>query len=158
MIAVYTCTCKKCGLGYVFKMGRRLLIVDDEPDMLDFLDRVFRREYEVLRAQSVEEALTLFARGPLDVIVTDRRMPRRSGLELLELAYQQQPQAVRVLLTGYADSLVDEKVEQWKLVDAWVSKPIDSASLKEAIALAIQKRTAALAAVTAAPKPAKPVK
>ena len=153
-----TCTCKKCGLGYAFAMGRRLLIVDDEPDMLDFLDRVFRRDYEVLRAQSVEEAVALFARGPLDVIVTDRRMPRRSGLELLELAYQQQPQAVRVLLTGYADSLVDEKVEQWKLVDAWVSKPIDSASLKEAIALAIQKRTAALAAVTAAPKPAKPVK
>jgi CheY-like chemotaxis protein len=124
-------------------MGRRLLIVDDEPDMLDFLDRVFRREYEVLRAQSVEEAVTLFAKGPLDVIVTDRRMPRRSGLELLELAFAQQPQAVRVLLTGYADSLVDEKVEQWKLVDAWVSKPIDSASLKEAIALAVQKRLAA---------------
>ena len=156
MIAVYTCTCKKCGLRYVSEMGRRLLIVDDEPDMLDFLDRVFRREYEVLRAQSVEEAVTLFARGPLDVIVTDRRMPRRSGLELLELAYQQQPQAVRVLLTGYADSLVDEKVEQWKLVDAWVSKPIDSASLKEAIALAIQKRSAALAALAA--KPTKPVK
>lgn len=126
-------------------MGRRLLIVDDEPDMLDFLDRVFRRDYEVLRAQSVEEAVALFARGPLDVIVTDRRMPRRSGLELLELAFKQQPQAVRVLLTGYADSLVDEKVEQWKLVDAWVSKPIDSASLKEAIALAVQKRIAAAA-------------
>ena len=157
MNAVCTCTCKKCGLRYDSVMGRRLLIVDDEPDMLDFLDRVFRREYEVLRAQSVEEALTLFARGPLDVIVTDRRMPRRSGLELLELAFAQQPQAVRVLLTGYADSLVDEKVEQWKLVDAWVSKPIDSASLKEAIALAIQKRTAALAAANV-PKSPKPVK
>ena len=64
------------------------------------------------------------------MIVTDRRMPRRSGLELLEIAAQRQPQAVRVLLTGYADSLVDEKVAQWRLVDAWVSKPIDSAALK----------------------------
>ncbi len=121
-------------------MGRRLLIVDDEPDMLDFLDRVFRREYEVLRAQSVEEALALLDRGPLDVIVTDRRMPRRSGLELLEIAAQRQPQAIRVLLTGYADSLVDEKVTQWRLVDAWVSKPIDSAALKESIAQAFGKR------------------
>jgi DNA-binding NtrC family response regulator len=67
-------------------MGRRLLIVDDEPDMLDFLDRVFRREYEVVRAQSVEEALPHVDGGKLDVIVTDRRMPRRSGLELLEIA------------------------------------------------------------------------
>jgi len=123
-------------------MGRRLLIVDDEPDMLDFLDRVFRREYEVVRAQSVEEAVRHFDAGPFDVIVTDRRMPRRSGLELLELAAQRQPQAVRVLLTGYADSLVDEKVAQWRLVDAWVSKPIDSAALKQSIEQAIQKRLA----------------
>jgi DNA-binding NtrC family response regulator len=121
-------------------MARRLLIVDDEPDMLDFLDRVFRREYEVVRAQSVEEALGHFDRGTFDVIVTDRRMPRRSGLELLEIAAQRQPQAVRVLLTGYADSLVDEKVAQWRLVDAWVSKPIDSAALKEAIEQAIERR------------------
>jgi DNA-binding NtrC family response regulator len=123
-------------------MARRLLIVDDEPDMLDFLDRVFRREYEVLRAQSVEEALIRLDDGQLDVIVTDRRMPRRSGLELLEIAAQRQPQAVRVLLTGYADSLVDEKVAQWRLVDAWVSKPIDSAALKQSILAAIEKRTA----------------
>ena len=111
--------------------------------MLDFLDRVFRREYEVVRALSVDEALAQFDKGPLDVIVTDRRMPRRSGLELLELAAQRQPQAVRVLLTGYADSLVDEKVAQWRLVDAWVSKPIDSAALKQSIVQAIAKRSAA---------------
>jgi DNA-binding NtrC family response regulator len=122
-------------------MGRRLLIVDDEPDMLDFLDRVFRREYEVTRAQSVEEALGRLEGMTFDVIVTDRRMPRRSGLDLLEVAAEKQPGAVRVLLTGYADSLVDEKVAQWRLVDAWVSKPIDSAALKQSIAQAIEKRT-----------------
>ena len=130
-------------LLYAVAVGRRLLIVDDEVDMLDFLDRVFRREYEVVRAQSVEEALRRFDDGPLDVIVTDRRMPRRSGLELLEAASQRHPNAVRVLLTGYADSLVDEKVAQWRLVDAWVSKPIDSVALKESIAQAIEKRSAA---------------
>jgi CheY-like chemotaxis protein len=101
---------------------------------------VFRREYEVVRAQSVEEALRRLEDGPLDVIVTDRRMPRRSGLELLELAANSQPQAVRVLLTGYADSLVDEKIAQWRLVDAWVSKPIDSAALKQSIDQALKKR------------------
>ena len=122
-------------------MGRRLLIVDDEPDMLDFLDRVFRREYEVIRAQSVDEAVQHVESQALDVIVTDRRMPRRSGLELLEFAAKKQPQAIRVLLTGYADSLVDEKVAQWRLVDAWVSKPIDSAALKSSIEQAFKKRS-----------------
>ncbi len=117
-----------------------MLIVDDEPDMLDFLDRVFRREYEVRRAQSVEEALRQLDDGPIDIIVTDRRMPRRSGLELLEIVSRTCPKAVRVLLTGYAESLVNEKVAQWQLVDAWVSKPIDSAALKAAIAAAKARR------------------
>lgn len=125
----------------VVLMAARLLIVDDEVDMLDFLDRVFRREYEVVRAQSVDEAVRHLEGERLDVIVTDRRMPRRSGLELLEVAAARQPHAVRVLLTGYADSLVDEKVAQWRLVDAWVSKPIDSAALKTSIAQAIAKRS-----------------
>jgi DNA-binding NtrC family response regulator len=113
----------------------RLLIVDDENDMLDFLERVFRRDFEVVRCHSVDEAERAMSPGPaFDVVITDRRMPRRSGLELLEVLARQSPQTLRVLLTGYADSLVDEKLEQWALVDAWVSKPIDSAALKRAIA------------------------
>ena len=113
----------------------RLLLVDDEKDMLDFLERVFRRDYDVVRCQSVEEAeQQLVVDGkPVDVVITDRRMPRRGGLELLEIVASRCPQTLRVLLTGYADSLVDEKVAQWRLVDAWISKPIDSAALKQAI-------------------------
>lgn len=121
-------------------MGSRLLIVDDEKDMLDFLERVFRRDYEVLRAASVEEAEAALSTGPVEVVITDRRMPRRGGLELLEIMAKQHPKTVRVLLTGYADSLVDEKVAQWKLVDAWISKPIDSAALKQAVADALARR------------------
>jgi DNA-binding NtrC family response regulator len=124
-------------------MAPRLLIVDDEQDMLDFLERVFRREYEVSRAQSVEEAeKQLQDNSAYDVVITDRRMPRRSGLELLEIVSRSCPKAVRILLTGYAESLVNEKVAQWALVDAWVSKPIDSAALKAAIEEAKARRTA----------------
>jgi DNA-binding NtrC family response regulator len=119
----------------------RLLIVDDEGDMLDFLERVFRRDYEVTRASSVEEAEQALAAFAVDLIITDRRMPKRSGLELLEIVAAKHPDAVRVLLTGYADSLVgDEKVTQWRLVDAWVSKPIDSVALREAVAEAVERR------------------
>jgi DNA-binding NtrC family response regulator len=120
----------------------RMLIVDDEKDMLDFLERVFRREYEVSRAHSVDEAESVLKSATVDVVITDRRMPRRGGLELLEYLSKQHPRTVRVLLTGYADSLVDEKVAQWKLVDAWISKPIDSAALKEAVSDALSRRRA----------------
>jgi DNA-binding NtrC family response regulator len=116
-------------------MATRLLIVDDEKDMLDFLERVFRRDFEVVRCSSVDEAeRELFKAGvAADVVITDRRMPRRSGLELLEACATKSPQTLRILLTGYADSLVDEKVTQWALVDAWISKPIDSAALRKAV-------------------------
>jgi len=120
----------------------RMLIVDDEKDMLDFLERVFRREFEVFRAHSVDEAEAALKSGTVDVVITDRRMPRRGGLELLEYLSKQHPRTVRVLLTGYADSLVDEKVAQWKLVDAWISKPIDSAALKQAVTDALSRRRA----------------
>ena len=80
------------------------------------------------------------AEDAFDVVITDRRMPRRSGLELLEIVSKQCPRAVRILLTGYAESLVNEKVAQWALVDAWVSKPIDSLALKQAITEAIARR------------------
>jgi DNA-binding NtrC family response regulator len=116
-------------------MAARLLIVDDEKDMLDFLERVFRRDFEVVRCASVDEAEQQLIRDgvPADIVITDRRMPRRGGLELLEMVAARAPGTLRVLLTGFADSLVDEKVTQWALVDAWISKPIDSAALRKAI-------------------------
>jgi response regulator RpfG family c-di-GMP phosphodiesterase len=118
-----------------------LLIVDDEEDMLDYLERVFRRDYHVLRAQSVDEAIAALDKvDAVDVIITDRRMPRRSGLELLEIAAARMPDTVRVLLTGYAESLINEKISQWALVDAWISKPIDAVALREAVAAAVAKR------------------
>ncbi len=119
---------------------RRLLIVDDEPDMLDFLERVFRRDYVVVRARSVDEAEVELAREPVDVVVTDRRMPRRHGLELLEVVARLYPATIRVLLTGYADSAVNESVAQMSLVDAWVQKPIDSQALRQTVAQAVLQR------------------
>jgi DNA-binding NtrC family response regulator len=121
-------------------MARRLLIVDDENDMLDFLERVFRRDFDILRAHSVEEAERFLSDYVFDVVITDRRMPRRGGLELIAILAERQPRAMRVLLSGYADSLLDEQHEHWKLVDAWISKPIDSASLRQTIADALARK------------------
>ena len=116
-------------------MMPRLRVVDDEPDMLDFVERVFRREYQVERALSVEEALPLLESGKLDVLITDQRMPRRSGVELLDRAAVLQPQAVRVLLSGYS-----EPDEGSAFADAHVHKPVDADSLRQAVADARARR------------------
>src|SRR5207248_1710401 len=105
-----------------------MLVVDDEVDILDFIERVFRREYRVRRAQSVDEALVVMAAESLDVLITDHRMPRRSGFELLDRAQSLQPGAVRVLLTGYA-----ELGEPPPGADAYVTKPVDGDTLRQVV-------------------------
>lgn len=120
---------------------RRLLVVDDEQDILDFVERVFRREYLVERASSVEDALPILEGKAVDVLITDQRMPKRSGCELLDRAAALQPKAVRVLLSGYADT------DGARLrADAHLIKPIDGETLREAVAQAVYRRVAPPAA------------
>jgi hypothetical protein len=62
----------------------RMLVVDDEPDNLDLLYRTFRRECNVLRAESGHEALkVLEEHGEVAVIISDQRMPEMKGTEFL---------------------------------------------------------------------------
>jgi len=115
----------------------RLLVVDDEHDILDFVERVFRRDYLVERASSVEEALPLLERGVVDVIISDRRMPHQSGEQLLSRAAALQPAALRILLTGYS-----EETAASEAVDAWLHKPVDAEELTAAVAEAQARRAA----------------
>lgn len=84
----------------------RILLVDDEPCVLDGLARLLRREFIVETATSAPMALALLheaGREPFEVIVSDARMPGMDGVRLLVIARDVMPDAVRVLLTGQAD-------------------------------------------------------
>jgi putative two-component system response regulator len=81
----------------------RLLIVDDEADILDSIKRTFRRDYEVLTANSGQAAIDLLQVEQVDLIISDQRMPDVTGDEVLKFAMQHQPTAIRIMLTGYAD-------------------------------------------------------
>ncbi|BBL72486.1 response regulator [Methylogaea oryzae] len=81
-----------------------LLLVDDEPLILEALKRAFRKRYEVLTADSGDDAIALLRSRPVDLIICDQRMPRVTGVEVLKQALELQPDAVRILLTGYSDS------------------------------------------------------
>ena len=94
----------------------KILVVDDEPDNLDLLDRVLSPTYEVLRASSGQEALQILAQAQdVAVIVSDQRMPKMTGTEFLSLTAMQYPDMIRILVTAYTD--VDDLVEayqQWQ--------------------------------------------
>lgn len=80
-----------------------LLVVDDEPDVGDSVHDLLRREFTVLRARSAEEGLKLMRDNEVHIIMTDQRMPKVTGVELLRSIRTGHPQAIRMLFTGYAD-------------------------------------------------------
>ena len=84
-------------------VGFTLLFVDDEPDIVDSLRRTFRKGYTVLTATSGDEAVELLRTRPVDLIISDQRMPGLTGDEVLKAAKEMQPDTIRILLTGYSD-------------------------------------------------------
>jgi two-component system response regulator HupR/HoxA len=86
-----------------------VLIVDDEPRVLDALEAILAAEFCVLRADSGEAALRLLDDEDVAVILTDYRMPGMSGVELLQRSQERAPDAIRIVLTAYTD--VDSLME-----------------------------------------------
>lgn len=86
-----------------------ILIVDDEKDNLEALQRLLRGKYDVTITASPIEALKLVQATHYHVIVSDQRMPEMTGVELLEKVKKLSPSTTRILLTGYTDtaSVVD---------------------------------------------------
>jgi two-component system response regulator HupR/HoxA len=102
-----------------------ILIVDDEPRVLDSLEAILAAEFRVLRAGHGEEALARLAAEPeVAVIVTDHRMPGMTGVELLRQS-QERTDAMRIVLTAYTD--VDNLMEAINTgrIYHFISKPWD---------------------------------
>ena len=108
-------------------------MVDDEPDMLDFLERVLRRKFDVTRCNSAERALEAIATGNFDVLVTDQKMPRVSGIEMLEQLRDGYPNLVKVLISGFTDVPDIERAVQRCGIHNYIVKPVDSRKVLEAI-------------------------
>jgi signal transduction histidine kinase/response regulator RpfG family c-di-GMP phosphodiesterase len=107
---------------------RRVLLVDDEPQVLVALEDLLSEEFDVLKAQSGEDALRVMRREPeIAVVITDQRMPRMTGDEFLTRLDKHA--ATRILLTGYADlSAVIRAVNEGKIF-AYVTKPWNAEDL-----------------------------
>lgn len=82
----------------------RILCVDDEPNILASLRRLFRSQgYQVVTAESGMEGLRLLESEPFDIVISDMRMPEMDGARFLEHVRGRWPETLRLLLTGYAD-------------------------------------------------------
>lgn len=119
----------------------RILLVDDEENILRSLQRVLRREpWTLVIANSGDEALAAIAEQPVDLVISDARMPGMDGPTLLAEIRRRHPWTVRILLTGYADITSTISAINDGQIYRYISKPWDDDELRLIIrqALAFQ--------------------
>jgi response regulator RpfG family c-di-GMP phosphodiesterase len=115
-----------------------LLVVDDEERILSALRRALRREgYEIVTTETVHEALRILDERPVDMILSDQKMPGMSGLQFLAEAAIRRPDARRMLITGWTEEIPPETLEELG-VFALINKPWTDAQLKETLRRASQ--------------------
>lgn len=119
----------------------RLLIVDDDPLNLDALARVLGDDYDLVRAADGDEALRILNAqiGHIDLILSDKAMPRMSGVKLLEEAKALNPEIMRVILTAYPDAAdLAEAINRGE-VYRYVTKPWSPDELRVVVAQALER-------------------
>lgn len=114
--------------------GEHVLVVDDEPDVAQLLERMLvARGYKVTTFTSSEEALAAFRSEPNEfrAVITDQTMPRLTGIELARRLKALRPAVPVILTTGYGETIASTPVGAG--VDAVAGKPLDAASLAQTL-------------------------
>jgi response regulator RpfG family c-di-GMP phosphodiesterase len=121
-----------------------ILVVDDEPENLSFMERFLRKRFSTIHlANDGDEAVSVLKREKVSLILTDQRMPGMFGTELLKIAQELQPDAVRVLVTGHGDVETLTAAINGSHVYQVVIKPLDLKVMEMVIARAIEAHEAA---------------
>ncbi|MRR53737.1 MAG: response regulator [Deltaproteobacteria bacterium] len=119
----------------------RILFIDDETNILRALERVFLdEEYEILTAGSAGEALEILASvSPVQVVVSDYRMPLMNGVELLRTVREKWPETIRAILSGYADTEAVVSAINDGQIYRFIPKPWNDTELRMTIAAALKQ-------------------
>jgi DNA-binding NtrC family response regulator len=115
-----------------------VLLVDDEPALLDSLRQGLQAEFDMDFAASAEEAELMMATRTYDVVVSDHLMPGEEGLQFLVRAAERRPATQRILITGYMNpELISRSVAVANLSTCLV-KPVHAADVARAIKAALR--------------------
>jgi CheY-like chemotaxis protein len=121
-------------------MPDRVLFIDDEPSVLNGIQRRLGFEYDLVTAASGEEALQTMAAGPVfPVIATDMRMPKMNGIQFIQAARRVAPDSVYIMLTGNQDQATAIQALNEGDVFRFLTKPCQSQDLKSAIEAALRQ-------------------
>jgi DNA-binding NarL/FixJ family response regulator len=118
-----------------------LLLIDDEPAVLEGLSLVLRKQpFHLLMATSASAGLKLLEENDVDVIVSDERMPGMSGTEFLALVCQRWPHIVRIILTGHASTEAAIRAVNQSKAFFFLQKPCNPTELMTTLHAALEHR------------------
>ncbi len=121
-------------------MARKVLFVDDEPNVLQSIRRSLRKSFDVDTAEGGQEALDkMAANGSYAVIVSDMRMPGMNGVEFLSEAKKRAPDSVRMMLTGNADQQTAVDAVNHGDIFRFLNKPCGPEDLTNALQSGIRQ-------------------
>jgi len=121
-------------------MTEKILFVDDEPNVLQSIQRQLRKRFDMEIAEGPEEALRILKeQGPFAVIVSDMRMPHMTGVELLAQTKDLYPDMVRLMLTGNADQETAMEAVNTGQIFRFLTKPCPQATFVTSLALALRQ-------------------
>jgi signal transduction histidine kinase len=137
-------------LGLSAPTCTRVLLVDDEFEVLAVLEALLDDDWEVYTAQSGQEALKILSSDtPIDLVITDQRMPEMTGVELLSALADSHPDLYRMVLTAYSDvDPIVAAINNGK-VDQFILKPWDPQAIRRLVVegLAVCERRATMRTV-----------
>lgn len=120
----------------------RILLVDDEPNVLSALMRVFRQEnYDVVTCNSPVLALEKLTKEQFQLIISDYMMPGMNGGDLLKKAREMHPSMIRIMLTGHADVNAVVSAVKTGAVYKFILKPWNDDDLRVTVALALEQQS-----------------
>ncbi len=122
---------------------RSILVVDDEPDLLESLKELLEDcipELTVRTAPGGAEGLEILAaHDDIDLVISDFRMPEMDGISFLRAVHDQFPRVARVLLTAYPDKKLAHQATEEAMVETFMTKPPRMEELLAAINAAVFK-------------------
>lgn len=117
---------------------KTILYIDDEEKNLSSFKAVFRKEYKVYVASSAQEGIEIMESYPINLVITDQRMPNMTGVEFLERIVDRYPDVTRIILTGYSDVEAIIQAINKGQVYRYITKPWRREELKETIDNALE--------------------
>lgn len=116
----------------------KILLVDDEEDNLSLLYRTLRQEFDIVKTTSPLEALEIIGHIPVNIIISDHKMPEMDGVEFLKRTHEINPDSIRLLVTAYSDSKILIDAINYGKIYRYIKKPWEPTELIMVVRTAIE--------------------